>query len=328
MRKKSTTFLLARLPAILLIGLLACQTTPEGVPQIGFVDAFEDDTIEKAREGFMDALAEAGYSEEDGTLSVIYRNAQGDIPTLTQVVQYMISRQVELIATNPSISTITSLQNTRKIPVFMMVSPTPSLMGISSKDGQAPENLFGVAENLDYIDTSFTLIPRLLPEQEGRLRVGLLFNQSEPQSVDAYQRLQQLADSLGVTLIGRPVNATADVPLVTASLLNENLDAFFALPDNTIFASFENILKACREANVPIFTSEAGLVARGAVAAYGADMYAWGMQVGEQAAHFLQQGNTEGLAWEMVKLRRKVYRPEAVEGYGLEVPQGYQAFEE
>ena len=42
------------------------------------------------------------------------------------------------------------------------------------------------------------------------------------------------------------------------------------------------------KSNVPIFTSEAGLVSRGAVASYGADFYRWGYQSGEQASNFLK----------------------------------------
>ena len=79
------------------------------------------------------------------------------------------------------------------------------------------------------------------------------------------------------------------------SLLCKNIDAFFANPDNTVFASFETILKSCNQANVPIFTSEAGLVQRGAVAAFGADIYQWGYQAGEQAAQFLKTHKTDGL---------------------------------
>ena len=101
-------------------------------------------------------------------------------------------------------------------------------------------------------------------------------------------RIKSLADKANVTLIALPLNSSADAQLVTKSLLSRNIDAFFANPDNTVFASFETILKSCNQANVPIFTSEAGLVKRGAVAAFGADIYQWGYQAGEQAAEFLK----------------------------------------
>jgi putative ABC transport system substrate-binding protein len=198
-------------------------------------------------------------------------------------------------------------------------------MNVADAQGKGPANLFGVAEDLGYIDTSFSLIPKLISPKTGKLRVGVIYNQSEPQSVDALRLLEQLAVKHDADLVALPVNATADVQLVTGSLLNRGVDAFFANPDNTVFGAFETIIKACDEAGVPVFTSESGLVARGAVAAYGADMYQWGRQAGEQAALFLKTKTTEGMAWEMVEVRKRVYNPGVAQQFGIVVPAGFEA---
>jgi putative ABC transport system substrate-binding protein len=307
-----------------LIFIAACNQNKTNVPVVGFVGAFQDNTIEQAKNGFIDALQKNGFDEKNGTVKIIYRNAQGNIPTLTQIVKYFISQKVTLIATNPSLSTITAVQNTKDIPVFMMVSPTPALMKVNDANGNAPKNLFGVAEDLDYIDTSFLLIPKIVQAKSGRLTVGMIYNQSEPQSVEAIQRINQLATANNIQLVSLPVNSTADVQLVTASLLSKKIDAFFANPDNTVFSSFETIVKACDQANVPIFTSEAGLVQRGAVAAYGADMYQWGYQAGEQAAQFLKTKKADGLQWQIVTVRKKVYNPTAAKKFNLNIPSNFQ----
>ena len=117
-------------------------------------------------------------------------------------------------------------------------------------------------EDLNYIDTSFSNIPKFLEPKAGRLVVGMIYNQSEPQSADAKDRIQALAGKLNITLIALPLNSSADAQLVTQALLTKHIDAFFANPDNTVFASFETILKNCNQKNVPVFTSEAGLVKR------------------------------------------------------------------
>src|ERR1700722_13403091 len=146
----------------LLSFLYSCNNADKNIPVVGFADAFEDNTIAQAKDGFFDALKKNGFSEDQKTLNVIYRNAQGDIPKLTLAVKYFISQEVTLIGANPSLSTITAIQNTKTIPVFMMVSPAPELMKVVDKTGSPPANLFGVGETLDYIDTSFLLIPKLV----------------------------------------------------------------------------------------------------------------------------------------------------------------------
>jgi len=310
---------------LVLFCLVSCKSTDKGVPVVGFVDAFEDATIAQARGGFTDALKKNGFSEGDKTVKIIYRNAQGDNPALTQIVNYFISEKVKLMATSTTVATVSALQRSKDIPVFMMVSPVPERMNVVDASGKAPANLFGVAEELAYIDTSFTLIPKLLKPKNGKLIVGMIYNQAEPQSADALQRIKSLAAANNIIVEALPVNASADAQIVTQSLLSKNIDAFFANPDNTVFAAFETIVKNCNQKNVPIFTSEAGLVKRGAVAAFGADIYQWGYQAGEQAAKYLKTGKTEGLNWEMVKVRKRVYNPEVAKKYAITVPSGFEA---
>ncbi|WP_158795917.1 ABC transporter substrate-binding protein [Pedobacter sp. L105] len=312
--------------SVTLFLFLACNSAKkDGVPVIGFVDAFEDATIAKAHTGFVDALKKNGFSEGQHNVKIIYRNAQGSIPTLTQIVNYFIGEKVTLMATCTTLSTISALQKTKTIPIFQMVSPTAALMKVEDAAGKGPANRFGAEEDVNYIDTSFSIIPKVLKPKSGKLVVGMIYNQSEPQSVDAMNRIKSLATKLNVTLIAIPVNTSADAQLVTQSLLGKNLDAFFANPDNTVFASFETILKNCDQKHVPIFTSEAGLVERGAVAAFGADIYQWGYQAGEQAAQYLKTHQTSNLKPEMVKVRKRVYNVAAAKKYNITLPSNFEA---
>lgn len=311
---------------LLIVATVSCNSskTP-GVPVVGFVDAFEDATIAQAKTGFVDALKKNGYSEQQNTVKIAYRNAQGSIPTLTQIVNYFVSDKVDLLATSTTLSTVAAIQKTKTIPIFQMVSPTPERMKVVGKDGKAPANLYGTMEDLNYIDTSFALIPKLLKPKSGQLTVGMIFNQSEPQSADALERIKGLAAKLNVKVIALPLNSSADAQLVTQALLNKHIDAFFANPDNTVFAAFETILKSCNEKNVPIFTSEAGLVQRGAVAAFGADIYQWGYQSGLQAVQYLKTHKTYGIKLEMVKVRKRVYNAAAAKRYNIAIPAGFEA---
>lgn len=311
-------------PLIIVLSISCSNQRHSDIPVIGFADAFQDNTIEQAKTGFTDALRKEGFDENKGTLKMIYRNAQGNIPTLTQIIKYFVAEKVTLIATNPSLSTIAAVQNTKNIPIFMMVSPTPALMKVNDAQGNPPPNLLGVGETLDYIDTSFLLIPKVIKPKSGKLTVGMIFNQSEPQSVESMERIRKLATANHINLIYQPVSSTAEVQLVTASLLSKNIDVFFANPDNIVFESFETIMQSCNQKNIPIFSSEAGLVARGALAAYGADIYQWGYQAGQAAALYLKTKNTAGIHWEMVIVRKKVFNRGVANRYGITFPSTFE----
>ena len=274
------------------------------VPKVGFLDLLEDATLAQAKKGFFVALNDSGFSPTQGTLEITYRNAQNDLPTLLQACDYILSENPDLIAANPSLAMVTAIQRTKTVPVFMMVAPRPDLAHVTDEKGNAPANLFGVYETLDYLDTSIMLVKSLFPNAK---TIGTIYNQSEPQSTDALNEIEKRCQLLGLKLEKLPVNTSNEAQLVVAALLAKKIDVFFALPDNTVFSAMEVIVKSCDDAKVPVITSEEGLVKRGAVAAYGADMYQWGYQSGAQAAVYLKRGTTEGLSPEPVMVRRKVY---------------------
>jgi putative ABC transport system substrate-binding protein len=286
-----------------------------GKPVIAFLDAFVDETIAQAKTGFYKALADQGYQESDSSITILYRNAQGDIPTLTQACDYFISEKVDLIATNATLSTITAVQKTNTIPVCMMVSPSPQNAHLLDANGQAPKNLFGVFETLAYIDTSVTLINYFFPNAK---HLGVIYNQAEPQSVSALEHIQAACKPLNLKVSVVSVSNSSETQLAIQSLISKGIDCFFAMPDNSIFASFEVIAAACKVKKIPVFTSEAGLVKRGALCAFGADMYAWGYQAGEQAVQYLKSDRKTIPAPMLVNKRIRVFNKKVAEDFKID----------
>lgn len=295
----------------------------ETKPVIGFLDFIQDPTIALAKDGFFDALASGGFSVKDSTINVVYANAQGDIPTLNQSCDLILSQNPTLIATNITLSTITATQRTTKIPIFMMVAPRPDLAGLTDAAGKAPANLFGVYETLDYIDTAVVLIRQMMPSAK---RIGTVYNQAEPQSEDAFKVLEKKCKELQLELVSLPVNNSSEAQLVTQAVLNKKVDAFFALPDNVIFAAFETVVESCNAAGVPVFTSEAGLVSRGALASFGADFYKWGYDAGLQAAWYLKTKKLTDLKPEIVKKRMRLYNAEVARKFNIQPGEGFTAY--
>lgn len=287
---------------------------------IGFVDIVEDETLAQARKGFFKALNDSGFVKDKNT-EIIYRNAQNDLPTLIQSIDFMVSQHVDVLATNTTLCTISAIQKTSQTPICMMVSPSPEIAGLLNADKQAPANLFGVYETLEYIDTAFTLIHEIFPKAK---RVGTLINQSEPQSVEALSRITRKAAELGLEVVSLPANSSAETQLVTESLINKGIDVFFALPDNTIFASFETIATSCDKASIPIVTSESGLVARGALLAFGADLYQWGYDAGTDCVAYLRSGNLP--APRKLLKRSKIYNPQKAGKFQLSFNDSYLPF--
>lgn len=155
-------------------------------------------------------------------------------------------------------------------------SPQPDIVGLTSAGGSFQSNLLGAYETLDYLKEGPAIIRQVVPQAR---MVGLVYNPAEPQSVLALEVIRKACAEQGLSLDVTPVSSSADAVMAAQALVSKGVRAFFAMPDNTVFASFEALKMVCDQARLPVFASESGLVARGALAAYGADLYAWGRQV-------------------------------------------------
>jgi putative ABC transport system substrate-binding protein len=79
------------------------------------------------------------------------------------------------------------------------------------------------------------------------------------------------------------------------------------------------ISKVCDQAHVPIFSSEASLVARGAVAAHGADFCDWEQRAGGLAARLLEKGDSAGMQLERVVVRKHAFNPQSAARFGIQI---------
>jgi putative tryptophan/tyrosine transport system substrate-binding protein len=321
----------------LMLAPLGCggkKTTPseKQVPTIAFIQAIQDETINEAKKGFLDALAKGGFSDTAKTIKVLDRNAQGDLAVLSQIIDQAIADKVRLIAANTTVAMISSVQKTKEIPIFMMVAPSPTINGLtetdaSGKNVKAPKNLSGVYETLTYIDSNLVLIKGVFPKAK---RIGVIYNSAEQNSMNAITRMKALAKKDGFEIEERAISSSNETQQAIQSLIDKKIDVFFGLPDNLLFASFETVVKECETKKVPILTSEAGLVKRGALFGYGADFYQWGYQAGEQVAKYLAEPQDksgdglreQGYPLQTVGLRKLVHNPDALKAFGLEAPKG------
>lgn len=305
-----------RLAALLLTALLytplaAPFFTPSlsaQTPVVGFAQAIDDKTIDDARRGFLEALKNAGF-ENGKNFQLNYQNALGDTAALNRLMDRFIADKVNVIVANTTLSMLAAVQKTNTIPICMLVAPRPDLAGISP-----PLNLTGVYETLGYIDTSAALIKRLFPKAK---RVGTIVN-SEANAQAALKRVRDVCRKAGIELIELSESSSStDVSRLCDALLATQIDVFFALPNNIMFFEFATVEKKMTAKRVPILSSETGLVTRGAVAAYGADIYEWGKQAGRLTAKLLK-GEKPPL--EEVKVREFFYNLEAAKALGITLP--------
>jgi putative ABC transport system substrate-binding protein len=92
----------------------------------------------------------------------------------------------------------------------------------------------------------------------------------------------------------------------TLSLCARGAEVIIISADNLTTTGFPAILGAAQKHDVPIYTTDPGLVARGAAAAIGDDHFEWGRQSGRFAARVLGGARPASLPVEPTAVQRTV----------------------
>ena len=117
---------------------------------VGISQFAEHGSLDNCREGFIAGLKEAGLSEDDGNLKVLYQNAQTDTGTAGTIADSFVSQKVNLICAiaTPSAAAAYNAAMDTDIPVVYTAISDPLQAGLIKEDGTNVGNITGSSDKL------------------------------------------------------------------------------------------------------------------------------------------------------------------------------------
>ncbi len=271
--------------------------------------------VEEGEKGIHAGLQEAGLVEgRDYRLQV--RNAQGDMPTLSALVDAAISEGTDLLMTFSTPTLQAAIQRTRSVPiVFTFVADAIAAGAGRSNDDHLP-NVTGVPTTSAYEDLIAT-VQECLPSVR---RVGTLFVPAEVNSVYNKDRLTAAARRHGIEVAAVAANTSAEMPDAAAALCNQPLDAVVQIAGNLTSAAFASIVQAARRAHVPLFGSLSGDCRGGAAVVVARDYFDGGREAGRMAARIMRGESPAAIPFQPLNKTKTMINPEAAQATGLVIP--------
>ena len=242
----------------------------------------EHPALDAVRDGVKEALAAAGY--EDGkNLKWQYQSAQGNTGTAAQIARKFVGDKSDVIVAIATPSAQAVAAATKDIPLVFSAVTDPVAAKLVPSMQPSGTNITGVSDALE-LDKQIELIKRVAPAAK---RVGMVFNPGEANSVVVLEQMRELLPRHGMTLVDAAAPRSVDVGSAARSLIDK-VDVFYTSTDNNVVSAYEALVKVGMDAKIPLVAADTDSVARGAVAAYGMDYKAIGVQTGEMVVRILK----------------------------------------
>lgn len=268
--------------------LAGCAASPkaDGTCRIAIVQQMDHaslDTIRTAIEARLLALGrESGVAVEYQVL-----NGQNDPTMLNQIGSQVVSGGYDAIipiATLAAQCMVTAADGTG-IPVIFSAISDPEEAGLTD----LPQ-VTGISDALD----TEAILDILLSVQPDVKTVGLLYSNSEPNSVAPIAQAKDYLKGKGIAFLEKTGNTTDEI-VTAANALVGRVDAVFTPTDNVVMGAAAAVEEILKEAKLPHYTGADSFVAAGAFATCGVDYAELGTQTAELAMEVIKSGRVPGI---------------------------------
>lgn len=282
--------------------------------RIGISQFITHQSLDATREGFVDELAKQGYVEGKN-IEIDLQNAQGEQRNLKTISQQLAeSSDVVLAIATPSAQSLANTTQTTPV-IFSAVTDPVSAKLVESREHPGG-NVTGTSDqSSDAISTQINLIKKVLPKAK---TIGILYTQSEPNSVVQKDEAKRLLEEKGFTVVEKTILDSNNVKAAAESLMAE-VDMVFVPTDNIISSTMETVKQVSIKHKVPVFGGSTEMIAVGGLYNYGTNYEELGRQTARMLVRVLKGEKPENIAVELPEKLELHTNKEMADALGIDI---------
>ena len=282
--------------------------------RIGISQFITHQSLDATREGFVDELAKQGYVEGKN-IEIDLQNAQGEQRNLKTISQQLAeSSDVVLAIATPSAQSLANTTQTTPV-IFSAVTDPVSAKLVESREHPGG-NVTGTSDqSSDAISTQINLVKKVLPKAK---TIGILYTQSEPNSVVQKDEAKRLLEEKGFTVVEKTILDSNNVKAAAESLMTE-VDMVFVPTDNIISSTMETVKQVSIKHKVPVFGGSTEMIAVGGLYNYGTNYEELGRQTARMLIRVLKGENPENIAVELPEKLELHTNQEMADALGIDI---------
>lgn len=271
----------ATTPAATIAAETAAETTEVKSFSVAIVQQLSHSSLDEIHEAIsaeLKARAEAAGVE----LTISDYNGQNDTTMLGQIGAQALDDKVDMIipiATLAAQTMVTAAEDTGT-PIVYAACSDPETAGLTGLD-----NVTGTS---DALNTPF-ILDMMLAVNPDIKTVGLLFSNSEDNSITPIAEAKKYLDEKGIAYLEKTGNTTDEIVAAAASLVGR-VDAVFTPTDNRVMDAEVAVAEILNEAGIPHYTGADSFVQFGAFTTCGVNYTELGKYTADMAFDILEGG--------------------------------------
>lgn len=249
--------------------------------KVAIVQQLDHTSLDEIRVA-IEAELEAKAAEKGIAIAYKDFNGQNDATVLNQIGAQVVSDGYDAIIPIATLAATTMATATEdnQIPVIYAAISDPGeaqLTGIANVTGTS-----------DALNTAF-ILDMMLKANPDIETVGLLYSNSEANSVTPIREAKEYLDSKGIAYLEKTGNTTDEI-LTAASAMVGRVQAVFTPTDNVVMAAASAVAEILNEAGIPHYTGADSFVTAGAFATCGVNYTELGTYTADMAVDILLGG--------------------------------------
>ena len=249
--------------------------------KVAIVQQLDHTSLDEIRVA-IEAELEAKAAEKGIAITYKDFNGQNDATVLNQIGAQVVSDGYDAIIPIATLAATTMATATEdnQIPVIYAAISDPGeaqLTGIANVTGTS-----------DALNTAF-ILDMMLKANPDIETVGLLYSNSEANSVTPIREAKEYLDSKGIAYLEKTGNTTDEI-LTAASAMVGRVQAVFTPTDNVVMAAASAVAEILNEAGIPHYTGADSFVTAGAFATCGVNYTELGTYTADMAVDILLGG--------------------------------------
>ncbi len=307
------------LTVLMVLSLVACSDSNHNDSnpsyKVGILQLMTHGSLDEAREGMKDYLAEHGYVEGEN-VEYIYQNPEGDQSNLSTMADSLINDDCDVIVAIATSPAQVLMQTNIDTPIVGTAITDYVGSGLVESNEHPGGYVTGVSDYFSS-DKQVELIQELVA---GVKKVGVLYTSSETNSEIQANEMVSALESAGIEALVKTTPDKNSTSETITALAKEGVEAIYIPTDNNLAASMGSVLQSVEEYGLPVVVGATAMVSDGGLANVGVDYYNIGQLTGELVVKILEGANPSDLPIVYQTEGAINYNSKVAERIGYEIP--------